>query len=178
MNCNCNGRMNNQCAPQQGGLCPSHLCNVHLGGPISKSRDQSKWTDDPITDRTNIKLQHINELRNALRRELSVRGLEEETWKDPGNYFSAEQWLQIKDAINRCKKKDGGAEYVYIDPYNIGGVITPLGMQYFRLYVNQLQTVCICDCNYDCSCNCDYCECNCNYCTCQCNWWCRCNCAY
>ena len=44
--------------------------------------------------------------------------------------------------------------------------------------LKELETACLCNCNY-CTCNCNYCTCNCNYgCTCHCNYSCTCNCNY
>ena len=179
MNCSCHGQHNRICQPQYNGAeCPGQICNVHLGGVISKNRPQTKWTDEPVTNNTFIKLAHLTELRTALNKELSVRGLSAVSWSNPGQYFSSTQWTQIKNAINSCRKKDGLSAFTWTDSYASGQVISYAGMIYMRQFVNVLQNVCMCDCNYDCACNCNYCTCNCNYCICDCNWNCPCNCNY
>lgn len=177
MACSCNGNSGAGCAAQYGSTCPGHLCNVRLGGVYSLNRPKTNWSDHPVSNQVYIKKNHLLELRTALNAELSVRSLSLKSWSDT-EYFTSKQWLEIRDAINECRRRDGGAEFVYHDPYEPGDVITPIGMNYLRNFVNLLQTVCMCQCNYDCACNCNYCTCNCNYCTCNCNWGCPCDCAY
>lgn len=178
MSCECNGNTGEICNSHYGAECPGHLCNVRLGGVYSPKRPKTVWTDHPASNDVLIKQIHLTELRNALDEEIRVRKLSTVAWSNPGNYFSSTQWKQIKNAINSCRTRDGGSAFVYHDPYEPGDVITPNGMNYLRSFVNLLQNVCICQCNYDCACNCNYCTCNCNYCTCNCNWGCPCDCAY
>lgn len=178
MACSCHSQYNNICVPQYGGACPVHLCNVRSGGVVSPNRPTTRWTNDPITKTTFISMVHINELRTALNAELSVRKLSAVSWQNPGSFFSSQQWTQIKSAIDSCRQRDGDPSFAYRDSYNPGDVITASGMTYLRNFVNILQQVCMCQCNYDCACNCDYCTCNCNNCSCNCAWWCPCQCNY
>lgn len=186
------------CVPQYNiKNCLTHQCscNVDLSGlndtEIKKKRTPTKWTDDPLTTKTFIKKQHLDELRNALDLEMKLRNLTKENWDNPGSYFTAKQFQQIKVAIQRCEDYDKNvtpplsAEIckteVFVwdgEPYNPGNVITIKNLEYLRKFINKLQSVCACNCNYDCSCNCNYCTCYCNFCVCNCNYRCTCFCAY
>lgn len=168
---------------QYGSTCRAHLCNVRAGGVISASRPINSWEDNPATKTTWIKMSHINELRLALSIELNIRSLPSKSWSNPGDSFNSSQWSMIKNAINECRKFDNSANnslvmFSYSESYEPGEVITSVGINIFRNFVNILQQTCICNCNYDCACNCNYCPCNCNYCTCNGAYSCTCNCAY
>ena len=148
------------------------------------------WTDTLVPDVTEIRAIHVTELRTALEKEVTDRGLSSPIWTDPG--LAADITYLKAPHVNEPRAY---SEQAYQAPCNTDAAVAPIWtdqeatpamgnrvvgdvtefrddhINELRTYINHLQNQCLCDCNaYCCNCN-GHCGCNCNgHCGCEDHW--------
>ena len=158
--------------------CNGHtgVCNTYAGriGPGTAS----SWTDDPVDTNDLVKNTHYNQMRTAIKAEIVRRSMTEETsYSDPGaqsdgDIIYSNDYRYVRNNI----RKAGSWTWYPSTVNNTTGIAPGLEIQDdttndMRDETNDLETECLCECNYSCTCNCNYCTCNCAH-------TCTCNCAY
>ena len=161
---------NNKCQPQ-GGPVTNNKCQPQ--GTTVGPRPKTVWKTSAIADVSFVNTPAMNEMQNALNSERRYRSLANISTA-LSEWFSTNDFLTIKNAIDQCRSKDGLSSFTYRDTYK--DYCLAAGTIDFRNHINTLELTCLCQCNY-CTCDCNYCTCDCNYCTCDCNY-CTCQCNY
>jgi len=160
--------------------CPSNYGPGGDGHPCTSNL--TPWTQPSDLTTATILAQHLNELRDAIRREQARRQISQTDFGAnvaSSNLITAAHWSAIRNAINTLKTFSWSSSVP-----TTGNIIQAAQANEYRAKINDAEDDCLCHCNYCtcncnyCTCNCNYCTCNCNYCTCVCNYSCKCNCNY
>jgi hypothetical protein len=147
----------------------------------------TSWTDTITADVTKQREVHVTELRTALDKEVTDRGLASPTWEDNPLVVNITKIRAVH--INNLRSY---SEDAYEAPCNTDSATNPawtdkeatpvmgnrveatttkvrkIHIDELRSYINVLEAQCLCDCHSYC-CNCHgHCGCNCNsHCSCE-----------
>jgi len=143
-----------------------------MGTPCTTN--QTTFTDPVLVTGDIVKDYHLNELKNAINRELTRRSNPnvDNITVGVGTVVKRSDWLAVVSRVDSL-----GTLYAWTSGIKTNTLIKATHVTEMRHNINLEEVKCTCDCNY-CTCNCNYCTCNCNYCTCNCNYACTCNCNY
>lgn len=142
------------------GTCSAQYCSPQ-GNQVGP-RPQTKWVMD-VMPGSKVALSIFRQLNTVMNVELTVRGFASPTWihYQVGDRVSTGMIKNIVDAIDQCREHDREVQATWTT-YKAGKQLSTTLLSELRELSNNLQAVCVCNCNY-CSCNCDYCGCDCNY---------------
>lgn len=142
------------------GVCSTQYCSPQ-GNPINP-RPKTNWIQEVLPG-SKATLSIFKQLNTVLDVELSVRNISLPTWTayKVGDRVTTGMLKNIIDAINQCRTYDEEDDATVVS-FQVGKQLSTRMLSELRELANNLQAVCVCNCNY-CACNCDFCGCDCNH---------------